>query len=159
MVQPSFHFSSICIFWCVSLPLRLLQLAAAWCRSWAPLYLGASSWKSPRAESWALLPLSYLEHRFALLVIFWRLWITIMLSYWQLRSSWWERSQLLEAFSMRKKKVWFQPYSLEMLFVKAFTWVWDAGNNFNRQCIILLFGRNFSMCWRVKEPVITGSYR
>ena len=102
-MQPSFIFSSICIFRCISLPLRLLKLAAAWGDS-EPHRMPASSWKSPGAESSVFLTLSYLEHRFALLVIFWHLWITVMLSYSQLQSSRWERSQLLEALSMGEKK-------------------------------------------------------
>lgn len=69
-----------------------------------PRRMYMSSWKSPGAESSAFLTLSYLEHRFVLLVIFWHLWITIMLSYLQLQSSLWERSQLLEAFAVKKKK-------------------------------------------------------
>ena len=138
-MQPSFIFSSICIFRCVSLPLRLLKLAAAWGDS-KPHRMPASSWKSPGAESSVFLTLSYLEHRFALLVIFWHLWITVMLSYLQLQSSRWERSQLLEALSMGKKKSLISALFIGNATCESIYFsFWDAGNDFNRQCIILLF--------------------
>ena len=67
-----FYFPSICTFRCFPLLLRLLEVAAARQRQGAP-HMQVSSWKSPGAETSALLTLSYLEHRFALLVTFWHL--------------------------------------------------------------------------------------
>lgn len=76
-------------------------------------------------------------------------------SYSQLQSSWREKSQLLEALSVKKKNktVWFQHYSWVMLFGKAFTSVSQMlamALIGNRQCVILLFRRNVPMCWKVK---------
>lgn len=88
-----------------------------------------SSWKSPGAASSAVLTLSHLEHRFSLLVIVWHLWITVMLSYSQLQSSWWEGSQLLEALAMKKKKTDFSIIHWKCYLWKHLLQFWEAGNN------------------------------
>lgn len=63
------------------------------------------------------------------------------------RASYWRH------FQWKKKPVWFQHYSWEMLFVKTFTSVSEMLAMVligNRQCVILLLRRNVPMCWKVK---------